>query len=133
MAEPVSVTIGSVTAQLEPVGITAAVGLAVGIDDPRSNDAAFVLAMSAACLREAWPDKVAWPARRRPRRVKLGENVAEHGRAILDALYPESGMTLAELGAELAKARAWVVVSSVTEQEVSGVADFSDGQGDTEG
>jgi hypothetical protein len=34
-------------------------------------------------------------------------------------------MTLAALGEELAKARAWVVVSAVTEQEVSTAADFS--------
>ena len=36
----------------------------------------------------------------------------------IDELYPASQMTLAALGEELAKARAWVVVSAVTEQEV---------------
>lgn len=128
MAEPVSVTIKGQTVTLVPVGITAAVSLAVNPDDPRSTDAGWVLAMSAACLRAAWPEDKGWPARKRPRPPRLGQDMAEYGAAILDALYPESGMTLADLGRELAKARAWVVVSSVTEQEVASVADFSEGQ-----
>ena len=128
MAEPVSVTIGKVTAQLQPVGITAAVSLAVGPDDPKAEDAGYVLALSAACLRAAWPDDVAWPARKRPRAIKLGQDPAEYGAKVLDALYPESGMTLGALAQELAKARGWVVMSAISELEVSRVADFSDGQ-----
>ena len=128
MTEPVSVTIGKVTAELQPVGITAAVSLAVGPDDPRAEDPGYVLAVSAACLRAAWPDDVAWPARKRPRSIKLGQDAAEYGSQVLDALYPESGMTLSALAQELAKARGWVVLSAISESEVSSVADFSDGQ-----
>lgn len=128
MAEPVSVTIGKVTAELRPVGITAAVSLAVGPDDPRSQDPGYVLALSAACLRAAWPEEVGWPARKRPRPIKLGQDPAAYGAAILDALYPESGMSLGELAQELSKARAWVVMSAISEQEVAGAADFSEGQ-----
>tara|TARA_R100001460_G_scaffold1283_6_gene4921 strand:- start:878 stop:1279 length:402 start_codon:yes stop_codon:yes gene_type:complete len=128
MTEPVSVTIGKVTAELQPVGITAAVSLAVGPDDPKAEDPGYVLAVSAACLRAAWPDDVAWPARKRPRPIKLGQDAAEYGAQVLDALYPESGMTLGALAQELAKARGWVVLSAISESEVSSVADFSDGQ-----
>jgi hypothetical protein len=63
--------------------------------------------------------------------MKLGADVAEYGAGILDELYPASGMTLVALGEELAKARAWVVVSAVTEQEVSTAADFSEGREDS--
>jgi hypothetical protein len=132
MPEPVEVAIGDTRATLQPVGITAAVSLAIGPDDPRAADAGFVLAVSAACLRAAWPDGVGWPARKRPRALKLGQDVAAYGAEILDELYPASRMTLADLGRELAKARAWVVVSAITEEEVAGTADFSEGQGDTE-
>ena len=125
--EPVTVKIGDIEATLRPVGITAAVSLAIGPDDPRAKDPGWVLAVSAACLRAAWPDDVAWPARRRPRALRLGQDPAQYGQEILDALYPESRMTLAALGRELAKARSWVVVSSITEHEVAEVSDFSDG------
>lgn len=128
--DPVQVEIGKVQATLVPVGITAAVSLSVNPDDPRAKDAGWVLAVSAACLRAAWPDDVAWPARKRPRPLRLGQDVGQYGQTVLDALYPESGMTLGDLGRELAKARAWVVVSSVTEHEVASTADFSEGQGE---
>jgi len=126
--EPVQVKVGKVEATLQPVGITAAVSLSVNPDDPRAKDVGWVLAVSAACLRAAWPDDVAWPARKRPRPLRLGQDVGQYGQTVLDALYPESGMTLGDLGRELAKARAWVVVSSVTEQEVASASDFSEGQ-----
>ena len=131
MPEPVQVSIGSVTATLQPVGISRAASLAISHDDPRAADPGFVLAVSAACLRAAWPEDVAWPARKRPRAMKLGADVAEYGAGILDELYPASGMTLAALGEQLAKARAWVVVSAVTEQEVSTAADFSQDREDS--
>lgn len=133
MTQPVEVVIGDKTATLQPVGITAAVSLAIGPEDTRSKDPGFVLAVSAACLRAAWPDDRAWPARKRPRPLRLGQDVAAYGAEILDELYPESGMSLADLGRELAKARAWVVVSAISEKEVASTADFSEGQEDTEG
>lgn len=131
MPDPVQVTIGDITATLQPVGITRAAGLAIDVEDPRAKDPSYVLAVSAACLRAAWPEDVKWPARKRPRKHKLGSDVADYGEAVLDELYPASGMTLAALGEQLAKARAWVVVSAVTEQEVSTAADFSQDREDS--
>jgi hypothetical protein len=121
-----TIKIGSVTATLRPVGITAAVSLAVPPDDPRADDPGFTLALGAAALRAAWPDGVAWPARKRPRPMRLGSDVATYGAEILDALYPESGLTLAALAALLHEARAWAVSSGLSEAEVAAAADFSD-------
>jgi len=98
MPDPVQVTIGDITATLQPVGITRAAGLAIDVEDPRAQDPSYVLAVSAACLRAAWPEDVKWPARKRPRKHKLGSDVADYGEAVLDELYPASGMTLAALG-----------------------------------
>ena len=47
-------------------------------------------------------------------------------RAALDALYPESGLKLADLAAMLHTARAWAVSSGLSEVEVADAADFSD-------
>lgn len=132
MPEPVSVTIGKVTAELQPVGFTDAVTLAIAPDDPRSNNTGFVLALAAACLRTAWPENVAWPTRKRPRPLRLGVDPAEYGKAVLDALYAESGMSVSALVEELVKAREWVMVSVLSDREVSQIEDFSEGQEGTE-
>lgn len=118
--------IGAVEATLRPVGITAAVSLAVPPDDPRAADPGFTLALGAAALRAAWPDDAAWPARRRPRPLRLGQDVAAYGAEVLDALYPESGLKLAELAGMLHQAREWAVSSGLSEAEVAAAADFSD-------
>jgi hypothetical protein len=125
--EPVAVKVGDLEVTLRPVGITQAISLAIPTDDPRMADPAFGLALGAAALRACWPDEVAWPARRRPRPLKLGQDVGEYGRAVLDELYPAAGMPLGELAAVLHQARAWAVSSSITEAEVQNAADFSDG------
>lgn len=124
--EAPTITIGSSTATLQRVGITAAVSLAVPADDPRTDDPGFTLAVGAAALRASWPDDVAWPARKRPRPLRLGADIATYGAEILDALYPESGLTLAALARMLHEARAWAVSSGLSEAEVSAAADFSD-------
>jgi hypothetical protein len=121
-----TIKIGAVEATLRPVGITAAVSLAVPPDDPRAADPGFSLAIGAAALRAAWPDEVAWPARKRPRPLKLGQDVGSYGAEVLDALYPESGLKLADLAAMLHTARAWAVSSGLSEAEVADAADFSD-------
>ena len=126
MSEPVEVTVGRVTATLRPVGITAAISLAIPADDPRMEDGGFQLAVGAAALRAAWPDDVAWPSRKRPRPLKLGGDVGAYGQQILDDLYPAAGMPLAELARVLHQARAWAVSSAICESEVAEAEDFSD-------
>lgn len=125
--DPVKVTIGGVTATLRPVGITQAISLAIPPDDPRMADAGFVLALGAAALRASWPDDVKWPARKRPRPLKLGGDVGGYGAEVLDALYAECDMPLTDLARCLHEARAWAVSSCLTEREVQDAESFSDG------
>jgi len=125
--DPVEVTIGEVTATLQPVGITQAISLAIPPEDPRMEDPGFGLALGAAALRASWPDDVAWPARKRPRPMRLGCDVGAYGAEILDALYPESGMALGDLARVLHEARAWAVSSCLTESEVQDAESFSGG------
>jgi hypothetical protein len=118
--EAPTVTVGTITATLQPVPMLAALTLTE--DGPIS----LAFALGAAALRMAWPESVAWPAKRRPRPWTVRTNTADWGAEAFDALYRESGMKLVDLAAILNKAREWAAMSAVSEAEVQAAEDFSD-------
>ena len=129
MDAPVVVLAG-VRAELQAPSPLLALALNRSKEEIEAMEMAELWALASIALLECWPLTSAWPILNRPRRWRIGENVAERGREVFDGLVSSGTVpTSALLGRPgepgiLASASAWATSCFLAKWEIDGARDF---------
>ena len=131
---PPTIIIGELSVQLiEPPSLMSmALNRRRNMDDPQGEDAAMDLAFGAAALRMCWPRQVAWPATPRPAAWVPGVRLARYGYDVWEGLRKATKGTVPSVDMQRAvmDAYIWAIGCGYTADELQGMRDFSEGQGE---
>ncbi len=123
--QPPTITLGGRTATLVAPDPFAACALARTSAELQA-DPALYLGLSAAALRECWPESVAWPCPQMPRRWAPGKRLEVQGRDVFNGLI-QGGVKAGEVISAAGAAWRWALASQVSAEEMEAARGNSEG------